>query len=217
MSVEKARAKLCVSFAHVAVRQQVAVAVIAVGRLYGHRKVCLNHPRGCCCGLPACVASDLRSSTERIRERCMLTLSCMCISSRSSLYTSSTPGLARTKSVLRWARAVRYQGAVLVEPPCASSWQGSLWWWLQGEQSAIWRVRKRAAKGDTPQCVLIDAFSSLSVCRPCGGMRMTERINEVRYLVDPASSHMLVPKIKPCMSKYKPLYGETANGSLYQL
>ena len=25
----------------------------------------------------------------------------------------------------------------------------------------------------------------------------------VSYLVDPASSHMLVPKIKPCMSKYK--------------
>ena len=40
---------------------------------------------------------------------------------------------------------------------------------------------------------------------------------EARYLVDPASSHMLVPKIKPCMCKYKPLYGETANGSLYQL
>jgi len=28
---------------------------------------------------------------------------------------------------------------------------------------------------------------------------------------------MLVLKIKPCMSKYIPLYGETANGSLYQL
>jgi len=28
---------------------------------------------------------------------------------------------------------------------------------------------------------------------------------------------MLVPKIKPCMSKYKSLYGETANGSLNQL
>lgn len=39
----------------------------------------------------------------------------------------------------------------------------------------------------------------------------------VSYLVDPASSHMLVPKIKPCMSQYKLLYGETANGSLYQL
>ncbi len=38
-----------------------------------------------------------------------------------------------------------------------------------------------------------------------------------RYLVDPASNHMLVLKIKPCMSKYKHLYSETANGSLNQL
>ena len=37
------------------------------------------------------------------------------------------------------------------------------------------------------------------------------------YLVDPASSHMLVSKIKPCMSKFKRLYCETADGSLYQL
>jgi hypothetical protein len=37
------------------------------------------------------------------------------------------------------------------------------------------------------------------------------------YLVDSASSHMLVSKIKPCMSKYKHLYRETANGSLNQL
>ena len=37
------------------------------------------------------------------------------------------------------------------------------------------------------------------------------------YLVDPASSHMLVSKTKPCMSKYKQLYSETANGSLNQL
>jgi hypothetical protein len=28
-------------------------------------------------------------------------------------------------------------------------------------------------------------------------------IQESSYLVDPASSHMLVSKIKPCMSKYK--------------
>ena len=28
---------------------------------------------------------------------------------------------------------------------------------------------------------------------------------EDSYLVDPASSHMLVSKIKPCMSKYKHL------------
>ena len=38
-----------------------------------------------------------------------------------------------------------------------------------------------------------------------------------RYLVDPASSHMLVSKTKPCMSKNKPLNGESANGSLNQL
>ena len=36
-------------------------------------------------------------------------------------------------------------------------------------------------------------------------------------LVDPASSHMLVSKIKPCMSQYKSSHGETANGSLKQL
>ena len=40
---------------------------------------------------------------------------------------------------------------------------------------------------------------------------------DVRNLVDPASSHMLVSKIKPCMSQYKLLYGETANGSLKQI
>ena len=31
-------------------------------------------------------------------------------------------------------------------------------------------------------------------------------VNKGGYLVDPASSHMLVSKIKPCMSKYKLLY-----------
>ena len=40
---------------------------------------------------------------------------------------------------------------------------------------------------------------------------------EDSYLVDPASSHMLASKIKPCMSKYEHLYCETANGSLNQL
>jgi hypothetical protein len=35
-----------------------------------------------------------------------------------------------------------------------------------------------------------------------GGRRMTA-VTDSSYLVDPASSHMLVSKIKPCMSKYK--------------
>ena len=42
-------------------------------------------------------------------------------------------------------------------------------------------------------------------------------VSSTNYLVDPASSHMLVSKIKPCMSKNKPLNGESANGSLNQL
>ncbi|KAG8624050.1 hypothetical protein KVT40_009026 [Elsinoe batatas] len=50
---------------------------------------------------------------------------------------------------------------------------------------------------------------------PAGPARGRRR--EDSYLVDSASSHMLVSKIKPCMSKYKQLYGETANGSLNQL
>ena len=33
-------------------------------------------------------------------------------------------------------------------------------------------------------------------------------------LVDPASSHMLVSKIKPCMSQYQLLHGNIANDSL---
>ena len=35
----------------------------------------------------------------------------------------------------------------------------------------------------------------------CGA---AQSLYKARYLVDPASSHMLVSKIKPCMSKYKP-------------
>ena len=37
------------------------------------------------------------------------------------------------------------------------------------------------------------------------------------YLVDSASSYMLVPKIKPCKSKYKLSYCKTAESSLKQL
>ncbi len=50
-----------------------------------------------------------------------------------------------------------------------------------------------------------------------GALDGSDRSFACSYLVDPASSHMLVSKIKPCMSKYKHLYCETANGSLNQL
>ncbi len=56
--------------------------------------------------------------------------------------------------------------------------------------------------------------SSVNFCLPLFFLYL---ITIYSYLVDPASSHMLVSKIKPCMSKYIPLHGETANGSLNQL
>ena len=66
----------------------------------------------------------------------------------------------------------------------------------------------------------IETFHTHNANPRAGAFRM-ERISGVTrissYLVDPASSHMLVLKIKPCMSKYKHLYRETANGSLKQL
>ena len=53
--------------------------------------------------------------------------------------------------------------------------------------------------------------------RPARGCLQPAKVANNSYLVDPASSHMLVSKIKPCMSKYKrTLYSETADGSLKQ-
>ena len=53
---------------------------------------------------------------------------------------------------------------------------------------------------------------TLCACRARCARSAGTRTNS--YLVDPASSYMLVSKIKPCMSKYIPRHGETANGSL---
>ena len=60
----------------------------------------------------------------------------------------------------------------------------------------------------------------LAFCLGClggarGGREKESERNE-SYLVDPASSHMLVSKTKPCMSKFTLSHGETANGSLNQ-
>ena len=48
-----------------------------------------------------------------------------------------------------------------------------------------------------PTCVFIGLFSIAE-----------------RYLVDPASNHMLVSEINPCMSKFTLFHGETANDYL---
>ena len=62
------------------------------------------------------------------------------------------------------------------------------------------------------------AFAAGCGCSGTGSVEAVgPRVGSFTNLVDPASSHMLVSKIKPCMSQYKLLYGETANGSLKQL
>ena len=42
--------------------------------------------------------------------------------------------------------------------------------------------------------------------RPARGCLQPAKVANNSYLVDPASSDMLVSKIKPCMSKYKRTY-----------
>ena len=73
----------------------------------------------------------------------------------------------------------------------------------------------------------VDNFKCLSSVRVCVYVCVcwwhhmcthhTRQERTKSYLVDPASSHMLVSKIKPCMSKFKQTNSETANGSLNQL
>jgi hypothetical protein len=77
----------------------------------------------------------------------------------------------------------------------------------QGAQAAT--ARSASSRGDLPSVTNLSGGPS--------GHRRRLAAPRDSYLVDSASSHMLVSKIKPCMSKYKQLYRETANGSLYKL
>lgn len=52
-------------------------------------------------------------------------------------------------------------------------------------------------------CFGAAAAPSLHPASPPPPRRVGRPVREGSYLVDPASSHMLVSKIKPCMSKYK--------------
>ena len=77
-------------------------------------------------------------------------------------------------------------------------------------RSAAGRVGRAPARPD-----LATLFRALGRCSAVSLSGTADSSGS--YLVDSASSHMLVSKIKPCMSKYRQLYSETANGSLNQL
>jgi hypothetical protein len=93
-------------------------------------------------------------------------------------------------------------GVVLRRVGCPAGWRGG----------DFRRPRQWTALSDD---VLPGLMASRCSRPPSGASTACGRLDS--YLVDSASSHMLVSKIKPCMSKYKQLYGETANGSLNQL
>ena len=81
--------------------------------------------------------------------------------------------------------------------------------------AGAWPSCRRAA-GEARPAWAAGADQCLGCLSGASTRRLASPAND-RYLVDSASSHMLVSKIKPCMSEYKQLYGETANGSLYKL
>ena len=112
-------------------------------------------------------------------------------------------------------------GSLLLRPRCQSPGEIRLCLWRNrsGEFGGGNRIALLRAPG-----LLLDAYDACWVGPLAAPTYRLPRPAAPRgvacedsYLVDSASSHMLVSKIKPCMSKYKQLYGETANGSLNQL
>ena len=89
--------------------------------------------------------------------------------------------------------------------------------WMAGRRAVGSRLRGACQPGATSVHPFHLTTPALSLGLGSIGPPGVDRPTEDSYLVDSASSHMLVSKIKPCMSKYKQLYGETANGSLNQL
>jgi len=84
-----------------------------------------------------------------------------------------------------------------------------------GASSNLGVVSLRTPRIEALSSQSIAAVQCIGVCALGTGLAFAQR--QPTNLVDPASSHMLVSKIKPCMSQYKLLHGETANGSLKQL
>ncbi len=76
-------------------------------------------------------------------------------------------------------------------------------------------LKPKAARAAAGLVLLLRVENALSAWALWQGFGLLRRCRT--NLVDPASSHMLVSKIKPCMSQHKFLHGEAANGSLKQL
>lgn len=123
-----------------------------------------------------------------------------------------------TSSRGRDARARRAAPAATAGLARIRPW-GTRSWQMDGSVRAA-RVHARGARRAGRPPAPTPNYSA-ALARPGGRPKRFDSDGrpppEDSYLVDSASSHMLVSKIKPCKSKYKQLYGETANGSLNQL
>ena len=128
-------------------------------------------------------------------------------------------------------RLGEHEGLVLVSRHGRDWWAKS--WWKSSQSIRLvvrldcavrWRSLRRGALPVVRRS-LLPRCNTVHVATVCGarvGAHATVassvgRSSVAGYLVDPASSHMLVSKTKPCMCKYKRLNRETANGSLNQL
>jgi hypothetical protein len=65
---------------------------------------------------------------------------------------------------------------------------------------SVFTIAKNAWRASGASALGCSSAKFLSARTPCGFGQLRTHDS---YLVDPASSHMLVSKIKPCMSKYK--------------
>ena len=96
------------------------------------------------------------------------------------------------------------EGVLPGSPACGPVSWGAQWGQLDG------RARVPGTPGASPRPEQSKSSErTYSTCCPSGGFRARPGLRPrrvrlgTRYLVDSASSHMLVSKIKPCMSKYK--------------
>ena len=73
--------------------------------------------------------------------------------------------------------------------------------WLWG---CIWAPQSSLSKASDQPNVRVFCLNEVTLEPPPRCPLLSLRMWDEGYLVDPASSHMLVSKTKPCMSKYKP-------------
>ena len=78
-------------------------------------------------------------------------------------------------------------------------------------------TRMRLGYGEWKTKLTFESVLATEFLLKSRGLNRPQKIRVTRNLVDPASSHMLVSRIKPCKSQSKWINSGSANGSLNQL